>query len=274
MAEDDSGTGGQVYVGMSTGRVATSVQRGAHRSAVRVVLVETSHPGNIGACARAMKSMGLERLYLVRPKRFPSADATARAAGADDLLQAATVCHDLTAAIRDCGFVVATSARQRHISWPVMDARAGAARVCERARATEVALVFGRESSGLTNAELEQCHAMVTIPAQPGFQSLNLAAAVQVLAYELRRENLAGDAAEIEENVAAFAERPASSHELEGFFQHLEQTLIEVRYLDAKAPKLLMRRLRRLFNRAGVLQSELNILRGILSAIGKGSRRG
>ena len=270
-------------------------------SCVRIVLVETSHPGNIGACARAMKSMGLHRLYLVRPKRFPSADATARAAGADDLLQAATVCDDLTSAIRDCGFVVATSARQRHISWPVMDARECAAGALEQACDTEVALVFGRENAGLTNDELDQCHAMVTIPADPGFQSLNLAAAVQVLAYELRYQALAAvpprpeeagqkvagrqsradgdDQVRTEDACPAPAEdprvdRPASGAELDGLYRHMEQTLIDIEYLDPRAPKLLMRRLRRLFNRAQMLRSELNIVRGVLSAIERVRRRG
>ena len=260
---------------------------------MRIVLVETSHPGNIGACARAMKSMGLHRLYLVRPKRFPSADATARAAGADDLLQAATVCDTLTAAIHDCGFVVATSARQRHISWPVMDARECAAGALEQARDTEVALVFGRENAGLTNDELDQCHAMVTIPADPDFQSLNLAAAVQVLAYELHYQALAGVAPRPEEAGQEIAggqdsgddacsaraedprvDRPASGAELDGLYRHMEQTLIDIEYLDPGAPKLLMRRLRRLFNRAQMLRSELNIVRGVLSAIERVRRRG
>ena len=243
--------------------------------AVRVVLVETSHPGNIGAAARAMKSMGMNGLWLVRPKRFPCAEATARAAGADDLLESATVCDRLEEAIAQCGWVVAASARARRIAWPEIDAREWATRAIEHAAHGEVALLFGRESWGLTNRELDCCHAMVTIPTDPGFRSLNLAAAVQVLAYELRSQALAVSrvAVQARDRAHGHADSLAPAAELEGLYAHLERTLLEVGYLDREAPKLLMRRLRRLFNRAGVQRSELNILRGVLSAVLEATRR-
>lgn len=243
---------------------------------VRVVLVETSHPGNVGACARAMKSMGLARLDLVRPKRFPSADATARAAGADDLLVRAAVWDSLAEAVAGCGWVVGTSARdRRHIDWPSMDARACAEEAVARLGASEVALVFGRENSGLSNAELDLCHALVSVPAVDAFRSLNLAAAVQVLAYELRREVESAPAG-APAPPGTRDDPPATAAELEGLFEHLERTLIAIEYLDPHAPKLLMRRLRRLFVRAQPLRSEVNILRGVLTAAGRkrGPRRG
>ena len=233
---------------------------------VNIVLVEPTHPGNIGATARAMKAMGLERLRLVAPGRFPSAEATARAAGADDILQQAPVVASVDDAIADCGLVLGTTARLRRIEWPVIDAREGAKRaVAESARAP-VAVVFGRERSGLTNAEIDRCHALIRIPAAEHFSSLNVAAAVQIVAYEMR--------------VAAHGERvprspsrapAATADEIEGFYRHLEATLVAVGYLDPAAPKLLMRRLRRLFSRAEPDRAELNILRGILAAVGRAS---
>ena len=153
---------------------------------VRIVLVETSHPGNIGAAARAMKTMGLDELVLVAPRDFPSADATARASGADDVLARARVVDSLGDAIADCGFVAGASARLRKLSWPVADPRAGAAALCEHARHTKVAIVFGPEHSGLTNEDLGRCNQVVHIPANPAYSSLNVAMAVQVLCYELR----------------------------------------------------------------------------------------
>ena len=153
---------------------------------VRIVLVETSHPGNIGAAARAMKTMGLDELVLVAPRDFPSADATARASGADDVLARAGVVDSLGDAIADCGFVAGASARLRKLSWPVVDPRAGAAALCEHARHTKVAIVFGPEHSGLTNEDLGRCNQVVHIPANPAYSSLNVAMAVQVLCYELR----------------------------------------------------------------------------------------
>jgi len=269
---------------------------------VRVVLVETSHPGNVGAVARAMKTMGLERLYLVRPRRFPSAEATARAAGADDLLHASVVCGSLEAALAGTGFVAAASARRRHLPWPELTPREWAARACAESAASaiaarralgewaaracaesaghEAAIVFGRESWGLSNAELDRAQALVRIPTNPEFRSLNIAAAVQILGYELRlAAEAAADhwraspAAEAFDPERAPAAAPVTADELEGLFAHLEQALIDIGYLDPKAPKLLMRRLRRLFSRARLERAELNILRGILAAAQK-ARKG
>jgi tRNA (cytidine32/uridine32-2'-O)-methyltransferase len=228
---------------------------------VRIVLVQTSHPGNIGAAARAMKNMCLERLRLVRPAQFPSAEATARASGADDLLARAVCCDTLEEAVADCGFVVGASARLRSLPWPELDPRACAERVlAERARAP-VALVFGREQSGLTNDELERCHALVHIPSNPDYASLNLAQAVQVLTYELYMASLGG---------AWQGSRPefpvSTAADMERFFAHLEQAVIDLEFLDPQRPGQLMRRLRRLFQRAQPDTNEMNILRGILGA--------
>ena len=243
---------------------------------VRIVLVEPTHPGNVGAAARAMKAMGLDRLCLVAPRRFPSAEATARAAGADDVLHAARVVGSLDGALADCGFVLGTTARSRRLEWPVLDAREGARRAVAQAARTPVAVVFGRESAGLTNAELDRCHALVRIPASPHFSSLNVAAAVQILAYEMRVATLGEDDGTRGEEAGGHGGAagvrpppqppPATAAELEGFYRRLEAALVEIRYLDPAAPKLLMRRLRRLFNRAVPDRAEVNILQGILTA--------
>ncbi len=235
-------------------------------SNIRIVLIDTSHPGNIGATARAMKTMSLERLYLVRPGHFPSAEATARASGADDLLAAAVVCDSLDEALAGCRLVVGTSDRQRNLPWPFLTPRQCAARLRAESHHGDVAIVFGREHSGMTNEELERCHALVTIPTNPGFSSLNLAAAVQVIAYELKLTEDDGPVHEEEARDLATADEMAS------FYDHLERTLTEIGFLDPNHPRMLMRRLRRLFNRAEPDRTELNILRGILSAVGKACR--
>ena len=236
---------------------------------IRVVLVEPSHPGNIGAVARAMKAMGLARLYLVRPQLFPSAEATARAAGADDLLVRAVVCEDLAEALRDCVWAAATSARSRHLPWPGFDPVGCAREALARAPA-EVALVFGREATGLSNSEIDLCQATVRIPTDDAFPSLNLGGAVQVLSYEVRRAVLEGgnSASATPPPLHRDLEREPSARvgELDAFFVHLERALVDIGYLDPSAPRLLMRRLRRLFNRTGLLRSELAILRGVLRA--------
>jgi len=236
---------------------------------VRIVLVGTSHPGNIGAAARAMKAMGLSRLELVAPERFPCAEATARAAGADDLLAAARVHAGLESAVGDCALVVATSARARRLGWDELSPEAAARELLAVAARAPVALVFGRERTGLANAELERCHASVTIATEPDFRSLNLAAAVQLLGYELRRAAAGGGR-------MARGEAPerASADAIEGLYRHLEEALVEIGYLDPGAPKLLMRRLRRLLGRARLERAEVNILRGILSAAQRAARRG
>jgi len=232
-------------------------------SNARVVLVEPSHPGNIGAVARAMKSMCLHRLYLVRPKRFPSADATARAAGADDILFDAVICESLPAALAGCVWVVGTSARDRSIQWPMLTPRQCAGKMAEKLAHDETALVFGREQAGLSNQELDSCHALVQIPTNADYCSLNLAAAGQVLAYELQLAVLQATTPLADEVVEAAA---VSQEEMDGFYAHLEQMLVDIGYLDPEKPKKLMRRLRRMFNRTLPDRSEMNILRGVLSA--------
>jgi TrmH family RNA methyltransferase len=229
--------------------------------AVRIVLVNTSHPGNIGAAARAMKNMGLEELFLVDPQVFPSAEATARASGADDLLAGAVCADTLEAALADCGLVVGASARNRTLPVPMLDPRECAELVMQQPAGTRAAVLFGRERTGLTNAELDRCHYLVRIPANPDYPSLNLAAAVQVITYELRMA--AGEALQRQENRYRFA----TDEEMERFYRHLEETLIAVGFLDAGNPRQLLRRLRRLFARARPNHNEVNILRGILTAV-------
>ena len=231
-------------------------------SKVRIVMVETTHPGNIGAAARAMKNMFLSRLYLVRPKVFPSAEATARASGADDLLAEATVCDSLDEALVGCRRVYGASARLRSLPWPLVDARQCGQEVAAEVEQGEVALVFGREHSGLTNTELERCNYLVHIPTNPDFSSLNVAAAVQLLAYETHMALAGGTAAP---SVEA-ADEAAAAQDLERFYVHLEQTLVTLEFLNPDNPRQLMRRLRRLYNRANLERTELAILRGILSA--------
>lgn len=241
-------------------------------SRVRVVLVNTSHPGNIGAVARAMKNMGLHQLTLVQPTEFPSAEATARASGADDVLASASIVPNLTEAIGDCALVIGASARLRTISWPTLDPRACAERMMAVAATERVALVMGRERTGLTNAELEHCHYLVHIPANPDYSSLNVAAATQVLVYELRMAALAQlNALETPWR----SDHPfATTEELEGLYAHFERALTRLRFLDPANPRQLMRRLRRLFNRSQLDRMEVNILRGILSAAEKGGKGG
>lgn len=229
---------------------------------VRIVLVGTTHPGNIGATARAMRTMGLERLSLVAPLEFPSPQATARAAGADQVLEAAQVCETLDEALAGCRFVIGASARLRALQWPVMTPREAAPKLLAESAGGEAAVVFGRESSGLTNDELARCHALLHIPTNPEYSSLNLAMAVQVVAYELRLAALESGAPEQERS-----DPLASAEELERFYEHLERTLVEARFLNPDNPRHLMLRLRRLFNRALPEENEVRILRGILSAL-------
>ena len=229
---------------------------------VRIVLVETTHPGNIGASARAMKTMGLEELVLVRPKVFPNADATARASGADEVLQRARVVDSFTEAIGDCGFVVGASARLRGLVWPTIDPRTCARSVWAHLGSNRVAIVMGPEHSGLTNEYLARCHRLVHIPANPGYSSLNLAMAVQVLCYELRIAHPQYKAVEEERDG-----RLASAEELEGFHKHLEEVLYGVGFLRAGRSRQLKLRLRKFFHRAMPDENEINILRGMLSAL-------
>ncbi len=225
---------------------------------IRIVLVETSHPGNIGAVARAMKNMCIEQLALVNPKHFPSAEAIARASGADDVLQQARVYQSLDDAIADCHLVVGASARLRTVQWPQLNPRECAERVTEVAASAPVACVFGRENSGLSNTELERCQYLVHIPSNSDYSSLNLAMAVQVICYELM---MTGHVAE-----AVADQVPVSAGEMQGLFEHLEQTLGDIGFADPRKSNKLMRRLKRLFYRAQPDADELKILRGILSA--------
>ncbi|OGI46369.1 MAG: hypothetical protein A2637_03425 [Candidatus Muproteobacteria bacterium RIFCSPHIGHO2_01_FULL_65_16] len=226
---------------------------------IRIVLVRPTHPGNIGAAARAMKNMGLENLHLVAPENFVAAEARARAVGAEDVLARAVTRDSLDAALADCHLVIGASARARRIEWPLLEPKACAEKLI--AAAGPAALVFGQERTGLTNAELERCCFVVQIPASPAFPSLNLAAAVQVLAYEIY---LAGRRSlEQKDRVAT----PVSHEDMRQFYRHLEQVLVQTGFLDPSNPRLLMRRLVRLFNRAGLDRNELNILRGILTAV-------
>lgn len=230
-------------------------------SLLRVVLVAPQHPGNIGAAARAMKVMGLSDLALVTPQHFPSAEATARASGADDVLRSARVCKTLDEAIGDCALAIGTSARPRHTTWPLLDARAAAGEAIGHARSEQrVALVFGRERSGLTNDELDRCRIHLQVPTNPDYASLNLAAAVQVVSYELRMATGATVA-------APQAQEPVTAGDMEGLYDHWAQVLEASGFLDPDEPKLLMRRLRRLFNRAEPDRTELNILRGALRSL-------
>lgn len=228
---------------------------------IRIVLVHTSHPGNIGAAARAMKNMCLSDLVLVQPGIFPSAEATARASGADDLLARARCCDTLEEAIADCELVIGTSARLRSLAWPEFEPRACAQRVREVSAHAQVALVFGREQSGLSNDELDRCHALVHIPTNPEYSSLNLSQAVQVIAYEVYMAQQGG------EWQGSPPEAPGCrADEMERFYAHLEQTMIDLEFYDPANPRQLLRRLRRLFQRVQPDTNEMNILRGILSA--------
>ncbi len=234
--------------------------------AIRIVLMRPSHPGNIGASARAMKNMGLEDLCLVQPAEFPHAEATARASGADDVLHRARVCEDLESAVSDCGFVVAASARRRSLAWPELNPHACALKLATMRLVCPVAIVFGPEQSGLSNDEVMRCNVLSTISANPQYSSLNLAMAVQIFAYELRQA-IGNDAGEA---VAAEAP-PATSAELEHYFEHLERILLATGFLKPHNPRHLMLRLRRLFLRAELDKNEINILRGILSAVEPGN---
>jgi len=233
---------------------------------VKFVLVETSHPGNIGAAARAMKNMSLQQIALVRPKQFPHAEATARASGADDLLMNATVHETLDEALEGVSLVIGTTARPRSLYLPELDPRGCAERIAAESEQGEVAVLFGREDSGLSNEELDRCNLLMRIPTNPDYSSLNLGAAVQVLAYEL---SMTAGPVEMKRPVGEGERRYplASAEEMEGLYRHLEETIIATGFLDPDNPRQVMRRLRRLYNRAEVDRNEVNILRGILTSV-------
>ncbi|WP_298439815.1 tRNA (cytosine(32)/uridine(32)-2'-O)-methyltransferase TrmJ [uncultured Ferrimonas sp.] len=233
---------------------------------IRIVLVGTSHPGNIGSAARAMKTMGLSNLYLAAPRTEVDGKSIALAAGASDVLRDLVVTDDLASAIADCALVIGTSARSRTHSWPMFDARQAGRKLATESEQGPVALVFGRENHGLNNEELQMCHYHVCIPANPEYSSLNLAQAVQLLSYETRMAQL-----ELAEAAnAATEEEPQQypdSAQMEGFYQHLEQVLLKTGFIIKAHPGQIMTKLRRLYNRARPEQIELNILRGILTSI-------
>lgn len=234
-------------------------------SRVRIVLVEPTHPGNIGGAARAMKNMRLSQLALVNPRLFPAPDASARAAGADDVLAGATLHATLQEALVGCRYVVGTSARLRRIEWPQVDAREAGPLIVRELAAGQVAVVFGREHAGLTNDEMACCHSLLHVPTNPDFSSLNLAAAVQIVAYEIAMANASPSPSSSQPEAEAERE-PASAEEMESMYQHMFTALTEIGYLKPPSCEKLMRRLRRLYNRARPDMTEINMLRGIFSA--------
>ncbi len=241
---------------------------------VKIVLINTTHPGNIGAVARAMKNMGFRQLCLVAPKHFPADEATARASGADDILEHATLVDSLEEALVGCHWVAGLSARQRRVAWPTLLARDAAVRISQEIKTKQnlqVALLFGQEQSGLSNEEMARCHFQITIPADSDYASLNLAQAVQIITYELRMAFLADTArvAGAESGILTAAEEIATADEMESFYTHLEATLIQIRLLNPEYPGYLMAHLRRLYSKGGITKTELNILRGILTATQK-----
>ena len=234
---------------------------------IRIVLVNTSHTGNIGSTARAMKTMGLSDLYLVDPVSAPDGKSSALAAGAGDVLANATIVSDLSEAVKDCSLIVGTSARSRTLPWPMLTPRECGVKMVQEGPKGPVALVFGRENNGLSNEELQLCHFHVCIPANPEYSSLNLAAAVQTLCYEIRMGYL---------NLDSYPDMESDyplSEDLERFYVHLENTLTETGFIVKNHPGVVMTKLRRLVNRARPESQELNILRGILSAIDKKNKQ-
>jgi tRNA/rRNA methyltransferase len=226
---------------------------------IRVVLCQTSHPGNIGSAARAMKTMGLKHLYLVKPDKFPDAHATALSTGAADLLENAIVTKTLSEALHGCVLAIGMSARKRQISHELVNVREAALRGIQIATSQPIALVFGTEMSGLSNAELDCCQLLAMIPANPEYSSLNLAAAVQVMCYEIRMAALEG---KLDKTSTT---EYATNEALEGLYTHLEDTLIKIGYLNPNAPKKLSERIRRIYARSKLEKEEVNLLRGILT---------
>lgn len=230
-------------------------------SRIRIILSHTTHPGNIGACARAMKTMGLSQLILINPQDFPSQRATAMASGADDILANAQVVSDLSQALHGSFLVIGASARSRSLKWPLINPEQCAQQILSLlpTQSGDIALLLGTEHSGLTNLELQHCQRHVNIPANPAYCSLNLAQAVQILAYEIRKAWLAKPLP-----MAARTQPLANAQQLEGFYLALQQLLVDIQFLKPQQPRTLMARLRRLFYRAELDQQEINILRGMI----------
>lgn len=232
-------------------------------SNIVVVLIETSHPGNIGATARAMKNMGLTNLVLVKPKNYPCEKAVAMSAGAQDILSKAKVYQSFDSAIEDCNLIIATSARTRRLDIPMLEPKACAQKVYQNQHA-KIALVFGREYAGLTNDELLKSHFHLTIAANPEYSSLNLAQAVQIVAYEIRQCFLnPGE----QKNVSDI--KLATAEDVRRFYLHLDEIMLETKFLNPAAPRHLKKRMQRIFSRVQLEQSEVNLLRGLLTQIQK-----
>ena len=236
---------------------------------IKIVLVNPSHPGNIGGAARAMKTMNLSELVLVNPKEFPDPRAVWRAAGAQDVLSNAKVVSSLDEAIADCHFIIGTSARGRRIPWPIVDARECAHQVYEESPSSKVAILFGREDSGLNNEELQRCNLHVHVQTNSDYSSLNLAMAVQIISYELRMRFIEIQNKNKKLNNSDWDEPFANANEVNLFHEHLEETLLDLNFYNPDEPKQLLTRLRRLFSRVRLDKMEINILRGILTAIQK-----
>lgn len=237
-------------------------------SQIRFILINTTHPGNIGAAARAIKNMGFNQLYLVSPCNYLDSEAISRSSGAQDILTNAAVFPSVQEAIADCQIIIGTSSRERSLPIPKIDPKK-----CAELNANwlqsgnKVAILFGQERMGLTNEELALCHYHLYIPCNPHYPSLNIAAAIQIIAYEL---NVAiNESHPKQEEKTAYVTEKVSIAEMEQFYIHLEKTLITLRFLDPTNPRLLMRKLRRIFNKASLEQNEMNILRGILTMINK-----
>jgi tRNA (cytidine32/uridine32-2'-O)-methyltransferase len=242
-----------------------------HAENIDIVLVNTTHSGNIGGVARSMKNMGLTRLTLVAPRQYPAPEAVWRAASAGDVLENARIVETLDEAIAECQFVVGTSARARRIPWPIQDARQCAQRIARHSTSERVAVLFGREDRGLLNEELQRCNLHCHIPTHETYSSLNLAMAVQIVTYELRMLQVEGQTGLPED---ADWDTPFSkADDMARFYEHLESTLVDIGFLDPAAPKQLMPRLNRLFNRVRLDEMELNILRGILTETQNTARR-
>ncbi len=238
---------------------------------IRIVMVNTSHPGNIGAAARAMKNMGLEKLYLVEPKDYPSLEAIQRSVGAVNILDDAVVVGNLDQAIADCVWVAGTSARLRTIEWPILEPRECAQKALEYVGEGDIAIVFGRENSGLTNEELEKCNVLLHIPTNPDFSSLNIAAAVQVVCYEFRLVLNSEKIKASKGNKHRF-DVLADAEKMDSMYNHLFDALNHLDFFGDHNPEVVMRRLKGLFNRASTTKREVSIIRGICSAM-QGKKR-
>jgi len=240
---------------------------------VRIVMINTSDSGNIGAAARAMKTMGLKHLYLVDPKEYPTAKASARASGAADVLHGAIVKQTLAEAIEGCGLVWGTSARLRTIPWPVVNPRQAAEQIAQERDDSQIAIVFGREDAGLTNDELHKCHYHISIPSNAEYGVLNVASAVQLICYELRMRLIEQKTVEVDNalqmplSITEWDVPLVGMDDMDRFFEHFEETMQEIGFYDPENPRQLMTRARRLFSRTRLDRLEMNLMRGFLSKI-------